>query len=270
MMSTLTRRMVTKTLGMVLLGALALAAAAPDAAAQAPKKRVLVVWGGWEGHEPKQCVDIFVPWLQSVGYDVEVSNTLDVYADPVKMKDLTLIIQVFTMSRLTPPQEKGLLAAVREQGVGLAGWHGGLSDAFRNSTEYEWAVGGAWAAHPGGVIDFDVNIRKHADPIVKGLKDFKMHSEQYYMLVDPGAEVLATTTFPGTYAPWINGVVMPVAWKKLYGKGRVFHLSVGHVAADFQVPEALEIMKRGIQWAARAEGSGPDPVPTNPYTTAKW
>jgi len=45
-------------------------------------------------------------------------------------------------------------------------------------------VGGQWVAHPGGIIDYEVNIVNHDDPITRGLKDFKMHSEQYYMHVD--------------------------------------------------------------------------------------
>jgi hypothetical protein len=250
----------------LLVLAAALACAAPQAAAQtqAPKKKALIVWGGWAGHEPKQTADIFAPWLAEQGFDVEVSNTLDSYLDAEKMKSLSLVVQVYTMGTITPQQEKGLEEAVRG-GVGLAGWHGGLSDSFRNNTEYEFMVGGAWAAHPGGVIDYTVNIAKHDDPITKGLADFRMHSEQYYMLVDPNIEVLATTAFTGQYAPWIDGAVMPVAWKKLYGKGRVFHLSVGHVAADFNVPEARQIMQRGLLWAARVPGSGDDPKPTNPY-----
>ena len=246
--------------------AAALAWAAPQAAAQtqAPKRKVLVVWGGWPGHEPKPTADIFSNWLTEQGFNVEVSNTLDSYLDAEKMKSLSLVVQVYTMGTITSQQEKGLEDAVRG-GVGLAGWHGGLSDSFRNNTEYEFMVGGAWAAHPGGVTDYTVNIAKHDDPITKGLADFTMHSEQYYMLVDPNIEVLATTAFTGQYAPWIDGAVMPVAWKKLYGKGRVFHLSVGHVAADFNVPEAKQIMQRGLLWAARVPGSGDDPKPTNPY-----
>jgi type 1 glutamine amidotransferase len=229
-----------------------------------PKKKVLIVWGGWAGHEPKQTVDVFAPWLVEQGFDVEISTTLDSYLDGEKMKSLALVVQAFTMAQITPQQEKGLLDAIRS-GVGLAGWHGGLSDSFRSNTEYEFMVGGSWAAHPGGVIDYDVTIAKRPDPITKGLATFRMHSEQYYMLVDPNVEVLATTTFSGKVAPWINGVVMPVAWKKLYGQGRVFHSTLGHVAADFNVPEAREIMKRGMLWAARVAGAGDDPKPTNPY-----
>jgi type 1 glutamine amidotransferase len=153
------------------------------------------------------------------------------------------------MSQISREQEKGLLDAIKN-GVNIAGWHGGLADAFRMNTEYQFMVGGQWVAHPGGVIDYEVNIINHDDPITKGLADFKMHSEQYYMHVDPINDVVATTTFNGDHAYWINGTVMPVVWKKMYGKGRVFYTSLGHVAKDFVVPEALEITKRGILWAA--------------------
>jgi type 1 glutamine amidotransferase len=230
--------------------------------APAKKKKALFVWGGWEGHEPKQCVDIFAPWLVEQGFDVEISNTLDSYLDAQKMKSLDLIVQVFTMATITGPQEKGLLEAVKS-GVGMAGWHGGMADAFRSNVEYEFMTGGQWVAHPGGVIDYEVNITNHNDPITKGLADFKMHSEQYYMQVDPINDVLATTTFSDQHAPWIKGVAMPVVWKKMYGKGRIFYTSLGHVSADFNVPQAREIVKRGLLWAARV--SGDDPKPINPY-----
>lgn len=224
--------------------------------APAKKKKALFVWGGWEGHEPKQCVDIFAPWLKDQGFDVEISNTLDSYLDAEKMRSLDLIVQVFTMANITPQQEKGLEDAVKS-GVGMAGWHGGMADAFRSNVEYEFMVGGQWVAHPGGVIDYEVNVTNHDDPITKGLADFKMHSEQYYMQVDPQNDVLATTTFSGQYAPWIKGSVMPVVWKKLYGSGRVFYTSLGHVAKDFDVPQAREIVKRGLLWAARVNGDDP-------------
>ena len=214
-------------------------------------KSVLIVWGGWEGHEPKQCVDIFAPWLEEQGFEVEISTTLDSYLDAKNMRSKDLIVQVVTMSTITGEQQKGLLDAI-SGGVNIAGWHGGMADSFRNNTNYQFMVGGQWVAHPGGVIDYEVNIIDHDDPITRGLSDFKMHSEQYYMHVDPINEVLATTTFSGDHASWIDGAVMPVVWKKMYGKGRVFYTSLGHVAKDFDVPEAREIVKRGMLWASHS------------------
>jgi type 1 glutamine amidotransferase len=237
----------------ILAGALVFGLAALANAGLAAKKKALFVWGGWEGHEPKQCVDIFAPWLQQQGFDVEISHTLDSYLDAEKLKSLDLIVHVFTMSEIKPEQEKGLEEAIKS-GVGLAGWHGGLADAHRSNVEYQFMVGGQWVSHPGGVIPYRVNIVDHDDPITKGLSDFDMNSEQYYMHVDPLVEVLATTTFSGKYAPWIEGVVMPVVWKKMYGKGRVFYTSLGHVAKDFDVPEARQIVQRGLLWAAGVIG----------------
>ena len=230
---------------------LLMACLAASGVAQEKKKKALFVWGGWEGHEPKQCVDIFAPWLKEQGFDVEISKTLDSYLDAAKLKSLDLIVQAVTQAAITPEQENGLLDAVMG-GVGIAGWHGGLADSFRSSVNYEYMIGGQWVAHPGGVIDYEVNIADPMDPITAGLTDFKMHSEQYYMQVDPNNKVLATTRFSGQYDRWIKGVVMPVVWKKPFGKGRVFYTSLGHVASDFDVPQAREIVKRGILWAARA------------------
>jgi len=241
---------------------------APSAGAQQPaaaKKKVLIVWGGWPGHQPKETVDVFAPWLAEQGFDVEISNSLDSYLDAAKMKSLALVVQAVTMGAITPQQERGLRDAVRG-GVGLAGWHGGLADAFRANPEYEFMVGGSWVAHPGNILDYTVNITKRDDPIMKGLADFRMRSEQYYMLVDPGVEVLATTTFSGEVLPAIKDVVMPVVWRKMYGRGRIFNSTLGHVASDFNVAEAKEIMKRGMLWAARVTGE--DPAPTNPYRPA--
>ncbi|NLE46589.1 MAG: ThuA domain-containing protein [Chloroflexi bacterium] len=213
-------------------------------------KSALYVWGGWDGHEPEQCKDIFVPILRDEGFDVDVSDTLDAYLDPEKMASLDLIVQAWTMGTITREQEQGLLNAV-QSGVGIAGWHGGLGDSFRQNTDYQFMVGGQWVAHPGGVIHYEVNIIDHDDPITAGLDDFEMESEQYYMHVDPSNEVLATTKFNGDHAPWIDGVVMPVAWKRMWGQGRVFYCSLGHVAKDFDVPQAREIVRRGMMWASR-------------------
>lgn len=215
-------------------------------------KKVLYVWGGWMGHEPDKCRDIFVPWMTSEGAAVTVSDTLDTYISNDLKRDFDLIVQAWTMGTITNPQEKALLDAVKS-GVGLAGWHGGLGDSFRNNTEYQFMVGGQWVAHPGGVIDYRVNIVDHKDDVTKGLTDFDMHSEQYYVHVDPNVKVLATTTFTDKNASWIGGNVVPVTWKKVYGSGRVFYSSLGHVASDFSVPQALEIQKRGILWACMSK-----------------
>ncbi len=213
-------------------------------------KRALMTWGGWPGHEPERCVHLFAPFLRAQGYDVTISDTLDTYLDEPFMRSLDLIVPVWTQSAIGGAQLAGLLGAVA-CGVGIAGWHGGMADSFRESVEYQFMVGGQWVAHPGNIIDYTVNIANHDDPITAGLDDFAMHSEQYYLHVDPSNEVLATTTFGGDILPWIAGTVMPVVWKRRWGAGRVFYTALGHVAKDFDVPEARIIVQRGMLWASR-------------------
>ncbi len=217
-------------------------------------KKALFVFGGWEGHEPSKVRDIFVPFLRKNGFDVTVSDTLDSYTDAALMKTLDLIVQVWTMGTIKKGSLQGLLDAVRN-GTGLAGWHGGLADSFRQETEYQFMVGGQWVAHPGNVIDYDVRISDKADPITAGITDFHVKSEQYYMHIDPNNKVLATTTFNGKHAAWIDGAVMPVIWKKIYGKGRVFFSSMGHSASVFDAPEPLTLTGRGLLWAAEGKGA---------------
>ena len=256
--------------GLLTLPAAASAEAQPQQAPVSfpPKpatKKALFVYGGWEGHEPVKCRDLFVPWLKKTGFDVVVSDNQAPYTDAALMKTIDLVVQIWTMGTIAKEPLAGLLAAIKS-GTGLAGWHGGLGDAYRNETEYRYMVGGDWVAHPGGVIEYSVQITDHEDPVTKGLTDFKMKSEQYLMHVNPNNKVLATTTFDGRNDEWTAGSTMPVAWKKLYGKGRVFYTSLGHVAADFDVPQALAIAQRGMLWASdsRYEPTSPLVSPVYP------
>ncbi len=212
-------------------------------------REALIVWGGWSGHEPEQCAKIIADMLEGDGFKVTLENTTKAFADPA-IKDLSLIVPIYTMAKIEKAEALNLTGAV-EGGVGLAGYHGGMCDAFRESVEYQFMCGGQWVAHPGDVIDYRVDIAKPDDPVMRGIESFPYRSEQYYLHVDPSNEVLATTTFSGAHAWWTKDVVMPVVWKRRYGKGRVFYSSLGHVAKEFEVPEMKTILHRGMLWAAR-------------------
>ena len=211
-------------------------------------REALIVWGGWSGHEPEQCARIIQGWLEADGFKVYVEDTTEAFADPA-IKDLSLIVPIVTMSKIEKEEVANLTAAV-EGGVGLAGYHGGMADAFREAVDYQFMVGGQWVAHPGNIIDYRVDITRPDDAVMAGIGSFPYRSEQYYMHVDPSNEVLATTTFNGDHASWINGVTMPVVWKRKHGAGRVFYSSLGHVSSEFAVPQMATILRRGMNWAA--------------------
>ena len=207
--------------------------------------KALVVWGGWEGHQPKEISELMAEELTKRGVDVEVQTTLDAFKDQAKLESLDLIVPMWTMGKIESDQLKPLLAAVKG-GVGIGGVHGGMCDAFRNQTEYQFMCGGQWVAHPGGAgITYQVRIVDRNHPITQGINDFEVTSEQYYMHVDPGNHVLATTNF--------GDVVMPVSWTKMYGKGRVFYSSVGHQVNDLHIDDARNLLINGLVWAAEGK-----------------
>jgi len=233
-------------------------------------KSALIVWGGWPGHEPRPVAALFARELRARGVAVDVADTLDAFLDTDRLARLDLIVPIWTMGTITSEQLRPLLAAVKS-GVGIGGVHGGMCDAFRQQTEYQFMCGGQWVSHPGGAqARYRVRIGPTPSPITAGLHDFFVTSEQYYLHVDPGVTVLATTRVAAGAAGGegydaeaqarvdqdedVPYVVMPVTWTKRYGKGRVFYCSLGHSASVFNIPEALAMVVRGLLWAAAGKG----------------
>ncbi len=210
-------------------------------------KTALIFWGGWDGHTPDRSAGIVKDILTGHGFDVRLEQGTSVLADP-QISQLDLIVPVITMSTIEKSELQNLVAAVRG-GTGLAGFHGTMGDSFRNEPDYQFMTGGQWVSHPGNIIDYRIDITSQTDPIVAGIGSFAYRSEQYYMHVDPSNDVLATTTFTGEHLDFIDGVVMPVVWKRRFGKGRVFYSALGHTADEFEVPQMRTIFERGALWA---------------------
>ena len=210
-------------------------------------KKALVLWGGWDGHTPKETAELLAGEMQKKGITSEIVATLDPLADGAKLKTYDLIVPVWTCGQLSGDQWKGLNEAVKS-GVGVGGVHGGTGDAFRGCIEYQWMIGGQFVGHPH-VGDYEVRLTKNESPITECLKKkFKYTSEQYYMLIDPGATVLAETS----YVYEEKKCKMPVIWTKTWGQGRVFYSALGHTAEELKkYPEVVEMSVRGLAWAAR-------------------
>jgi uncharacterized protein len=210
---------------------------------------VLVVRGGWDGHEPVACTEEFRDFLEQHVGPVRTADTLDVYTDADELAEADLIVQCWTRGRFTAEQENGLVDRVAA-GAGFAGWHGGITAFAYESRRYHYMVGGRFLCHPGGFVDYRVDVVP-GHSITAGVGSFDVHTEQYYCHVDPGLTVLATTTFEGRHgAPETAGVVMPVVWTRRFGEGRVFVNTLGHGPADLQVPQTRTLTERGLRWAA--------------------
>jgi len=229
------------------------------------RKQALVVRGGWDGHQPIDATDLFIPHLREHDYDVRVEDSTKVYADGQYMAGVDLIMQCMTMSRIEREELAGLEAAVRA-GTGLAGWHGGIADSFRNSSDYLHLIGGQFACHPGKHPD--ERIGEQSDnyvpyliemlpaaaehPITAGIRDFQLTTEQYWVLCDSYIDVLATTTQQvRPWDPWTRPVFSPAIWTRQWGQGRIFVTTAGHRVEILQDTNVKSIVERGLLWASR-------------------
>ena len=212
-------------------------------------KRCLIISGGYEPHRANETAGRLDDMLRE-DFDVVHSPRLDAYLTE-DLASYDLIVPNWTLGEMSLEMSRNLRLAV-ESGVGLGGFHGGMADGFRHSTHFRFIVGGTYAAEPGGICDYEVKVEDPQDPIMSGLADFSYRSEQYYMHVDPAVTVLATTRFSGSPYPWLEGVVMPTVWKKMFGKGRVFFSALGHVPEEFDRAPMHTLLARGLRWASRA------------------
>lgn len=232
-----------------------------------PSPSALIVRGGWEGHSPVKATEQFIPFLEEQGYTVRIEESPTVYADTEYMAGVDLILQCVTMSTIEADQLRGLRAAV-ESGAGFAGWHGGIADSFRNSSDYLHLVGGQFACHPGkdpsevtegetdsaNFVPHVIAVRPEAKdhPIVAGIEDFELVTEQYWVLSDDYVDVLATTTQKSRPAdPWNREVVSPAVWTRRWGQGKVFVATPGHSVDVLEHPSVRTIIERGLLWASR-------------------
>ncbi|MEV6494331.1 ThuA domain-containing protein [Actinoplanes sp. NPDC051633] len=227
-------------------------------------RQALVVRGGWDGHQPVEATDLFLPFLKDHDFEVRVTDSPSVYADPAVMGGVDLILQCMTMSTITAEEVAGLVAAV-EAGTGLAGWHGGICDAYRASADYLQLVGGQFAAHasryaPGersgeqadNYVPHRIEITAGDHEITRGIADFELETEQYWVLTDDYNEVLATTTTATrSWGAWQRPVTCPAVWTRQWGAGRVFVATPGHRVEVLQDLNVRTIVERGLLWAAR-------------------
>ncbi len=216
-------------------------------------RQAIVVRGGWEGHSPVEATDRFIPHLKEHGFDVEVHDGPEVYADAERLAATDLVVQCYTQGVATDEQVLGLSAAVAA-GTGLAGWHGGVVDSFRGSPDYLHLTGGQWAAHPGGFVPYEVEVvAGRADhEIVAGLDRWDLDTEQYWVLTDALNDVLVTTTFAvRDDTPWREPLTCPAVWTRRWGRGRVFVSTMGHKLEDLDHPDVRLLTERGLLWASR-------------------
>jgi type 1 glutamine amidotransferase len=237
----------------------------PSTPSPSASRRALVVRGGWDGHQPVETTNLFIPFLERNGFEVRIEESPAVYTDDDYLATVDLVLQINTMATIEKDEFAGLQRAVLA-GTGMAGWHGGIADSYRNNADYLHMIGGQFAHHAGkapelrtgeqsdNYLPYTVHLTEAAadHPITKGLSDFELVTEQYWVLSDEYNDVLATTTQEARpWDAWNRPVTAPAIWTRQWGKGRIFVSAPGHRLDIVENPNVRTIIERGLLWAAR-------------------
>jgi uncharacterized protein len=237
----------------------------PSTPSSSGSRRALVVRGGWDGHQPVETTNLFIPFLERNGFEVRIEESPAVYTDDDYLATVDLVLQINTMATIEKDEFAGLQRAVLA-GTGMAGWHGGIADSYRNNADYLHMIGGQFAHHAGkapelrtgeqsdNYLPYTVHLTEAAaeHPITKGLSDFELVTEQYWVLSDEYNDVLATTTQEARpWDAWNRPVTAPAIWTRQWGRGRIFVSAPGHRLDVVENPNVRTMIERGLLWAAR-------------------
>ena len=154
---------------------------------------------------------------------------------------------------IVSPLERAVLEPYLKRGGGLVTIHDGMC-----SNDASWFAGIVGAAKQHGERNWSAGVVKlhfvdAAHPIARGLADFEIDDEAFFLLrTAPEMRALATAPLPTTNA----GEVVPQVWtyEKTLPGGQPYRSFVsmqGHVYANFAVPAYRDLLLRGIAWAGK-------------------
>jgi type 1 glutamine amidotransferase len=238
--------------------------------------KVLIITGD-HGHNWKETTPFLKELLTKAGHKVDVTEapSKDLTGDNLKQYDVLLLNYRNTpkgaaanpASVWSDDNKKAFAEAVKG-GKGLVVYHH-ASSAFVGDTdfdkEFEKITAGGWRkqGNHGKMHQFTVTPRNKDHVITKGLGEFSHGRDELYQnsLIPPGSEVLVTAYSDKEKDPKNTGKHEPVVWVANYGKGRVYHNSLGHdVEAMKSSPGFAVLLVRGVEWAATGKVSSPLPA----------
>lgn len=240
--------------------------------------KVLIITGD-HGHNWKETTPFLKDLLTRAGHKVDVTEApaKDLTATNLDRYDVLLLNYRNTPkggkerpeSVWSEDNKKAFTDAVKN-GKGLAVYHH-ASSAFVGTSEFdqefEKVIAGGWRKQGfhGKMHEFTVTPRKeHA--ITKGLREFKHGRDELYQnsLILPDSEVLCTAYSEKEKDPKNTGKHEPVVWVATYGKGRIYHNSLGHDLEAMKSSDGFAIlMIRGVEWAATGKVFYPDEIKKN-------
>jgi type 1 glutamine amidotransferase len=186
----------------------------------------------------------------------ELGAEIEIFLDPLGVPWDSLsrwaVVVMAREGRTTPAASKDVwFTAAHQQAVSafvraggaLVGLHAGLS-SYGHDGEYGRTTHGSFINHPVEHPDFLVRRTRAAHQITRGMKEFSIRDEMYFVRVDSGQTTILMESWSPDYGS------SAAAWAHQIGKGRVFCFTPGHRDEVLASPAYLAVLRNGLRWAA--------------------
>jgi uncharacterized protein len=255
-----------------------LAAGGPAAAqTQAPRKRLLVV-GEEKGYRHEAVTHAMVTiaslgrqtglWDTVIRTDTEPLTKAKLEYNARNLNDFDAVV-FYTGGNLDldARQQADFLSFVHDDGKGFVGIHS-ATITFTKWPAYGEMIGGYFDEHPWGTFSAPVIVEDPAfpgmgrwpsaftiDDEIYQLKEFSRATTRVLMRLDASKVDLANPRVHRTDRDFA------VAWARMYGQGRVFYTTLGHVEANWDKPEMQAMIVGAIKWALKLVDADATPRP---------
>jgi len=259
------------------IAAVAVMGLAISAQTPATKKKLLVI-GEEKGYRHEAVTHAMVTidklgrdtglWDTVIRTDTEALTKKKLEYNAKNLNDFDAIV-FYTGGTLEMDEQKraDFMSAIHDDGKGFVGIHS-ATITFTSWSDYGEMIGGYYDEHPWNTFDAPVVVEDPAFPGMKAwkpsfvltdeiyqMKNFSRSNTRVLMRLDPSKLDLAN--------PRVHRVDrdFPVAWAKMYGTGRVFYTTLGHVEANWDKPEMQTMITEAIKWALRLVDADVTPRP---------
>ncbi len=159
--------------------------------------------------------------------------------------------------KMDDQQKADLLSFVHDDGKGFIGIHS-AAITFTKWAEYGQMIGGYYDEHPWNTFEAPILVEDSLFPGMQQwpasftlrdeiyqMKNYSRDNTRVLMRLDPGKLDLAN---PRVHRKDHD---FAVTWAKMYGKGRVFYSTLGHVETNWDMPEMQKMFLEAIKWSMR-------------------
>ena len=204
-------------------------------------------------------------WDTTMRTDTELITKKDLPRNAKNLNYFDVLIFASTTGELDldDSQKADMMSFIKDDGKGFVGIHAALDTNYK-WPEYGEMIGGWFDQHPWGTFNAPIINEDPDFPAVRHFpKAFVKYDEIYQPKEWSRDKVNVLLSLDPTKLDYSNNPRIhradhdfPVAWGKMYGKGRVFYSTLGHTEESWQDPDIQKMYFEAIKWAlGMTEGS---------------